>query len=396
MSQGHDLDVDISRWLVSEAGLDAIARAVQLLDEHDELAVPGRLPAEIGPDRRPAVLAAAVGRRRAAELGYPSPERLVLTRSALEQASRPAVARTRAERLAGGGGIVDLCCGAGLDALTLSEGAEIERAVDLDPARVVLAQHNLAEAGVGAVEVGDAVEAAVAVRRGRAHADPSRRRDGRRARRLAEYAPDVGALVRALGGSSAAIAVSPAVSWDDPDLPAGAELEFVQVHGDLVEATLWTGDLADADATATLLPGGQRLRRRGEVTALAVGAPGEWLVEVGPAAVRARLHDELGRGIGAWRIDAGRALLSTDEDPGPSPWWRRTRVEAVLPAHPKPVRRWLARADGAPLALQLHGVDADPDRWWRWLGRPERGPAGRRLHLVRTIDGAMCIVTRDV
>ncbi len=389
---------DDAGWLVSGPGLAAIVHACERLAAGDEdLTVASALRLEVPAGRAPAVLSAAHARRAAAHQGYPDADRLVLTRDALEQASRPQVAAWRAGRFDPGVAVTDLCCGAGLDTAALARAVGDVDAVDLDPDRVVLARHNTAHLPVQEIRCGDAL-ADDAVAPGRQiHADPSRRSGGRRARRLADYRPPVGALVAAalVRGVGGGIAVSPAIAWDDPDLSGDVEVEFVQVGPDLVEATLWLGDLRRAAASATLLPSGERLTRDGPAPHVEVAEVGAWLVAFVPAAVRARVHDELARRIGATRIDPRRALVTARDDPGEGPWWRRWQVEAVLPARPRAVRTWLRTANPLPLEVQVHGLDADPDRWWREVGRPARGPVGRTLHLVGTGDGATCIVGRD-
>lgn len=395
-----DLPEATAVWLVSDAGLAAIDVACGLLaDGLDALQVGERIRDEAPREHAPAVVAAAETRRRATAAGYPASDRLVLTRAALEQASRPEVAAWRARRLAAAGvPIVDLCCGAGVDTAALARAGHVRDAVDLDPARVMLARHNTGGLPVARVRVADATAVAAGLPADTVvHADPSRRSSGRRARRLAQYRPSVGPLLAAVAGArGAGVAVSPAVDWSDPDLPGGAEVEFLQVGSDLVEATLWTGELRRAASAATLLPQGESLAREARTAEAPTGPVGAYLLEVAPAAVRARLHDTLAHRIGARRLDRGRALLTADDDPGPSPWWRRWGVETVLSARPKAVRRWLAEADALPLAISTHGLDADPSAWWRALGDVPRGPEGRRLHLVRTVDGGRCIVARDL
>lgn len=442
-----ELDVATARWLVSTAGLAAVAAATgQLDDGADQLRVATDLARRTShPERRAATLGAAVARRRARQR-WPLAEELLFTRAALEQASDPALSAHRAARLVATlsrtptatGTIVDLCAGVGGDAIALAQaaagtGTPLE-AVDDDPARLVLLAHNAEVAGVTVTpRHADALTFALppgAV----VHADPSRRRDGRRVRRLADHLPSVPALLAAhLRTGAWALALSPGVDLDDPDLPGDLEdledieLEYVQFGDALVEATVWLGvgdgghpaprpgDATDAPPAqpaataarrrtrATLLQDGEvvasRLFDPATRTRLPVGEPGSVLIEPAPAAVRARLHDDLGREIGAWRVAAHRALLTSDVTPPPSPWYRARPVEAVLPAKPKELRRWLRDrqdAAGVPLEVELvlHGVDADPLELWRSLGRPPRGPNGLRLEFLRRDRDTITVATR--
>ncbi|MFP5308472.1 MAG: class I SAM-dependent methyltransferase [Actinomycetes bacterium] len=416
--QADPADVD---WLLSADGIAVLDEvAGRLARGEDELAVGSRVRAAgVPPARAALVLDAAATRSRAVGAGYPDAARLVLLRTALEQASAPAVARHRAGRLAGaasgsgplGGAVVDLCCGAGLDAAEIAAACGPTVGVDLDPVRVRLAAHTARVRDVPlVVHEGDALSPPVPVAGRLVHVDPGRRDGrGRRARTLATHAPPVGALLAGLlgGGERAAgvgVVVTPGVDLSDPDLPAGAELEFVAVGGALTEATLWLGDLRGrVDGTpvlarATELGGGPDTRvtlaRTGPPVELPVAGMGGWLLEVAPAAVRARLHGQLGAEVGARRVARRRALLTCDEPPAPSPWWRVGEVEAVLAPRARDVRRWLRTAPELPVEVVVHGLDVDVPAFLRELGQPPRGPGGRRLHLVRLDETAVCVATR--
>jgi SAM-dependent methyltransferase len=396
---------DVAAWLLSDAGLGRLAAATGALDQgSDELVVAARLRADgLAPARARAVLDAAQARRRArGEHG--DADRLVLTTSALEQASHPAAAAARAARYAAAGAphVIDLCSGVGGDALALAAAVGAVTAVDRDAGRLLLLAHNAAVRGLR-VETRTADALAFPLSdRSWVHADPGRRSDGRRLRRLADYLPPVPALVgHAAGTAGTGVVVSPAVDLDDPGLPAGAELEFVQSGRRLLEASVWLGGLRTpgAVARATLLEGRDgatlaTVTRDGPPVALPLGPLGGVLLEPAPAAVRARLHGRLGAQFGARRVAARRALLTSDAVPD-SPWFTPWEVAAVLPLRAREVRRWLRDHGGAaPVELATHGVDADPETWWRRLGRPPRGPGGLRLHLVRLDEGAACVVGR--
>jgi hypothetical protein len=393
-----ELDAATARWLVSEAGVAHVTEVTAWLDtDVAELPIATRLRRSgMTATQAAAVVGAAAARRRARER-WPDADRLLFTRTGLEQASDPAVSAWRAQRYLDVE-VADLCAGIGGDTLALLEAASHVTAVDVDEARLVLLRHN---AGVRGSEpsilVGDArrLELPAPVRR---HVDPGRRdAAGRRTRRLNELRPPVGELVAAHRDAvGSAIVLPPAVDLNDPHLPAG-ELEFVQVDGHLVEAVVWLGALArsHAGATATLLPEGlSRTRTTDDPEHVPVRSVGDWVIEVAPAAVRARLHDELARELGAHRLARTRALLTSDRRPAPSPWYSAREVVTVLPARARAVRAWLGRDQSEPVEIVTHGIDVDPARWWRELGKPRRGPKGLRLELVRLDDGACTIVTR--
>jgi hypothetical protein len=374
------------------------------------------------PPQSSAVIAAVSARRKLAPLlrqaDWPPELALLLTASAAEQASHPLVAAHRAQRFGSFDRVVDLCCGAGLDTISLAmAGPEIE-AVDLDPARVVLCEHNTASLSVTS-RVGDALEQTP--RSGNPaipwHADPGRRVAGRRARTLAQTQPPSGDLLQAMafrpGGG---LVLSPGVAMDDVDLVDG-QMEFVQVGNTLVEAVLWTGDLAEPDVqtTATRLDISDaevrtsQLHRRGPAPAVPVGELDAWLLEPAPAAARGRLHHQLALEIGARRIATNRALCTAAHRPDTT-WWTAWEVEADLPGRPKTVAQWLKTAPELPLSISLHGVNkatqgnaggaksrsAQPiDAWLHALRGHPRGPVGRRIHVVAHPSGLRAVITRS-
>lgn len=391
-----DIDPTVARWLTTTAGLEEVAAATQRLDDGDEeLQVVQHLrDGGLDQPRTQAITAAAVARRRARGR-WPEAEHLLFTRAGLEQASDPEVSRWRARRLASAGrDVLDVCAGVGGDSLALAAAGARVTAVDQDAGRLVLLEHNARVLGLEVrTQVADARLVPAAGRW--VHGDPGRRRGDQRIRALRDYLPAVPDLVAAFRDAPAlGLVLSPGVDLDDPDLPDG-ELEFVQLGGDLVEAVVWLGEArrTGAIAAATLLPQGDERVRASTPRRLDVGPVGGYLVEVAPAAVRARLHDQLGAELGATRVATTRALLSVTTLPPPSAWYRTRAVEAVLPAHPGPVKRWLRQAEPRPLEIVLHGIDASPKWWWRALGRPPRGPRGRRIELIRTDEGAIAVVT---
>jgi hypothetical protein len=390
-----------ARWLVGTSGLDALEACVRLLAAgRDELGVATGLRRQgLDAGRASLLLDVALARRRM-QKDHPHDVDLVFTRSALEQASHPVVAAWRARRGATATERWDLCAGAGRDALALARHGRVV-AVEADPVRVVLLAHN---ARVRGLEIDARLGDALQVRppsHAHVHADPSRREGGRRLRALSTLVPPVDRLISAHGTvRSLGIALPPALALDDPIL-VGGEVEFVQVGGRLVEAALWLGDARHGGriASATILSGSGDVAdvvtrgRTDRTESLEVGALAGLIVEPAPAAIRARIHHELGREIGARRVDERRALLTVDTLPPASPWYRARRIEATFPPRPKAIRAWLRRHDDLPVEIRLHGVDADPESWWRRLGSPPRGPGGRHVELVRTSTGVRVLIT---
>lgn len=401
----EEVPEDVARWATGPglAVIDDVAAA--LAAGEDVLQVGTRLRRTLDASRAAFATAAAETRRRAVELGVPGADRLVLTREALEQASHPAAAAWRAARASGAvrsgpdRRLQDRCAGTGGDAVALARHGPV-LAVERDAGRAVLAAHRAAVLDVPVeVLVGDALDPGVACDGTVVHADPDRRdAHGRRARALGQHQPGVAALLTATAAADGRlVTVAPGVAWDDPELPPAAEIVFLQHGTDLLEAVVCTGTAATAGvrATAVLLDAGlERSRTSGERERLDVGPVGTHLLRPAAAAVRARLHDELGADLGARRVADRRALLTSDGPPAQTPWFAVEEVLAVTSPRAAAVRAALP-ADRR-VEVVLHGMDVDVRRFLRDLGAPPTGPDDVRVHLVRRDDDAVAVVTTSM
>ncbi|MBC7374611.1 MAG: class I SAM-dependent methyltransferase, partial [Frankiales bacterium] len=235
-----------------------------------------------GPELGPLALDQALLRERA-RVKHPRGAELWWSGPALEQASSYAVAAHRAHRFSGP--VLDLCCSVGGDLLALPAGSV---GVDLDEARLLLAQANARVLGADVSLVRADVTALALPRGADVFVDPARRAGGRRVFDPRAYAPPLGMVlswrdrVRSLG-----IKVAPGI--DHEALPDDFEVEIVSLRGDVKEAVLWAGAARRGHArSATLLPAGAVLLDD-PVPAPVVRPPGRWLMEPDGAVVRAHL-----------------------------------------------------------------------------------------------------------
>lgn len=403
----EQVPVELARWAVGP-GLELIAELTgQLAAGADPLQLGTRLRGRVESGRAAFATAAAATRLRAVEQGLEGADELVLTRESLEQASHPAAARWRATRAraatddaAAGAAVQDRCAGTGGDAVALAQHGPV-LAIERDPGRAVLAAHraSVLQRPV-TVHVGDALDPAWGCAGAVVHSDPDRRdATGRRARSLAQHAPQVGHLLAVTAAAAGRlVTIAPGVAWDDPQLPSDAEVAFLQHSGDLLEAVVCTGTARqpDAHATAVLLDTDHTWTRRvDDDVDLSVGEVGEFLLVPAAALVRARLHDALGVELGARRLARRRALLTADAAPA-SPWVDVEVVEAVLAARPEALRDHLRAGPERRVEIVLHGLRVDVAAWLRAAGRPATGPDDLRVHLVRRDEDAVAILARQV
>ncbi len=391
--RSEDITAAAARWLMSESGREVLDDLVTG-EVTDSLVTASRLrDAGLDAEHAAAAQGVATASRRAWDAGHPRGS--WWTPAGAEQASHPLVATWRARRF-DGVDVADVTAGCGGDALALVARAGRVLAADRSPVRLPLLAANLGP-DVPVIQA-DALAPAVHPATWWAWADPGRRVDGRRVRGLAGTQPGIPDLA-ALGHAGMGIAVSPAVDLDDPDRPADAELEFVQVGSQLGEATLWLGAARDtgpgerAATSATLLPEG--VHRRGHPTGpdRPVVEVGAWLAVPVPALVRARLADTVAAELGLDRLARTRALF-TGAGPVASPWFRMERVETVVAPRAARVRDALAGLEVRPVELVTHGMRVDVQAWWRALGSPPRGPDARVVHLARLDRSSAAVITR--
>jgi SAM-dependent methyltransferase len=354
--QAAPLTPEQVRLLLSPAGREAVAAALDL-----DLAPAARLPtaeavrAVAGPVLGPLALEQAVLKTRA-RAKHPHGDRLWWTGEALEQASSYDVAVHRATRFAGAERVLDLCCSVGGDLLPLAAVAPTV-GVDLDEARLLLAQENarVLDVGVGLIRA----DVRRLEPRGRVFADPARRSGGRRVFDVRAYTPPLDVVLGWLPRlESLGVKVAPGIDYDA--LPVELEVEVVSLRGEVKEAVLWGGAARRGSRrTATLLPGGDVLTSAGTV-APPVAPAGRYLLDPDGAVVRAHLVAELAAELGGWLLDPTIAYISAG-DPVPTPFGRWYAVLETLPFGLKPLRERLRAHDAGPLVVKKRGTAVEPD-----------------------------------
>ena len=380
------MDLAVARWLVSAEAQPWLAAAEQEVDP-SSLAAATRMRRDLAAPRAAAVLEQAALRQRGqAKLGRRD---LFLTSAGLEQASRPAVTRWRAERLAAAGArrVWDLGCGLGLDTVALVDAGLAVVAVEQDPVTAVLAQANLVHVGwSGQVRVIDAAEVIGQIPATDAvFADPARRTGRGRSSDPADLSPPWQVLRPLLHhGRLACIKLGPGVPH--AMVPDETETIWVSDHHDLVEASLWGG--LGVRRSALLLPGGQQLDAGPDCE---VHELGRYLYEPDPAVIRAGAVGSLARQLGAGRV-ASRIAYLTSHYPAETDLATRFEILERLPWRESQLRSWVRKHQIGSLEIKKRGIETDPAALRRRL-RPN-GPRQATWVITPTPGAAAVLVVR--
>jgi SAM-dependent methyltransferase len=342
----------------------AVLAAAREVTGGDPLAAASALRAR-GVD--PALAAAALSqvelRARARDKCGTDAERMFFTRPGLEQATRSAVAGRRAARLAAAGvrHLADLCCGVGADALAAARAGIQVTAVDADPLTAAVARANadaLGLAGRVSVVCADVREVDLSTVDG-VFCDPSRRRGGTRVFDPRGYSPPW-EFVSGLAGSVPRTVLKLAPGIDHALVPAGAEAEWVSVRGEVVEAALWHGPLAQVPRRATLLPEQLTLTGSG-LSRAPVGPVRRYLLDPDGAVVRAHLVAEFAATIGGTLADPDIAYVYADSPDGGG-LARCFEILDVLPFSLKRLRAALRDRGVGRVTIKKRGSPLDPDQ----------------------------------
>jgi hypothetical protein len=253
--------------------------------------------------------------------------------------------------------------------------------VDRDPLHAWMAGHNAAVYGVAErvrTEVAD-VRAVDLAGVEAAFVDPARRTERGRTR---DGEPPLPWCV-GLTDRVPRVAVKAAPGLDRAAVPPGWEAEFVAVGTDLKEAVLWSPAAAEAATRATVLVDGARhtlLPAPGDE--VAVGDPGDYLLDPNPAVTRAGLVAELARATGTWQIDERIAFLAAT-DLVTTPFARTLQVLGSGPWREKELAARLRALDIGAIDVRRRGLAGDVDLLRRRLARALTGGT-RRATLVMT------------
>ena len=321
-------------------------------------------------------------RKAVAKLGDRA-SRWLFTDEALQQATTSAVARHRAQRLAGRV-VHDATCSIGTELSALRDVADHLVGSDIDDVRLAMARHNLGpDLGPDlALCRADALHPLTAGSGVVVLLDPARRSGGRRRFDPRAFAPPLDELAAVYRGRATVVKCAPGIDFEAVrGLGFDGEIEVTSSGGSVREACLWSAELAEPGVRrrATVLDRAEVITDA-DADDCRVAAPGRWIVDPDGAVVRAGLVRHYAARHGLWQLDPDIAYLTGDRLPAGV---RGFEILDQLPMREKFLRQRLSELDCGPLEILVRGVDIDPDT----LRRPLRPGGGQPVPLVVTRIG---------
>ena len=278
----------------------------------------------------------------------------LLTDDALQQATPIAVARHRAQRLAGRV-VHDVTCSIGAELVALVDACPAVLGSDLDAVRLAMAARNVPGATlIRADALQPCTRDAVVL------ADPGRRSGGRRTHDPAQLQPPLPELLDAYRGRDLVVKCAPGLDFDR--LEWDGEVEVTSLDGGVREACLWSESLSEKGirrrATVLRADGSETLTDA-DPDDIPEREPGEWIVNPDGAIVRAGLVRHYAAKHGLWQLDPRIAYLTGDAVPAGA---RGFRILHRLRFDRREIRKTLHALDCGALEILVRGLDVDPDQ----------------------------------
>ena len=303
---------------------------------------------------RAAVLVETTLLRRKAAAKFADPSEWLFADEALQQATAGPVAAHRARRLAGAA-VHDATCSIGTELAALRNSAAYVVGSDIDPVRLAMAAHNVANVDLCRADALRPVTRDTVVL-----VDPSRRSGGRRRFDPRDYTPALDALLDVYRSRDLVVKCAPGIDFDEVSrLGFRGEIEVTSLAGSVREACLWSAGLAGNGVTrrATMLDTGEGVSDT-DPDDCPVAPAGRWIVDPDGAVMRAGLVRHYGTRHGLWQLDPDIAYLSGDRLPENV---RGFEVLEELNYSERRLRQALSARHVGAVEILVRGVDVDPD-----------------------------------
>ncbi|MCK5050665.1 MAG: methyltransferase domain-containing protein [Candidatus Cloacimonetes bacterium] len=293
----------------------------------------------------------------------PISQELLFTELGVQQASSWKLAQYHAKKFKAFDKVADLCCGIGVDLISIAKGKEQVYAVDLDEDTLKLAEYNCRNQNLNNInyKFGEAQEFDQQV--DAIFIDPDRRPGSSRKIAPEEYSPPFSKIMELRNiCPNIAVKLSPALDYNRLNLPIDSTLEFVSENGTLKEILLCMGELAtkNCERKAVLLP--SNLTLQNSSIKIKVTNIQKYLFEPDPAVIRAGLVQELGNKIDYNLIDSKLALL-TGSQIVQSNYGKIYEVLEIMKYDLKKVRKYVRENEIGELIIKTRGFPESVEKF---------------------------------
>ncbi|WP_413467118.1 THUMP-like domain-containing protein [Mycolicibacterium sp. 120270] len=348
-----DFDLDTVAYLRSDAGTQTLLDVDgYALTDNTRVSDIASIRRQFG-DHASALIETVLLRRRATTK-FADPSQWLFTDDALQQATAQPVAEHRARRLAGAC-VHDVTCSIGAELAALRTSARYVVGSDIDPVRLAMARHNVADVVLCRADALRPVTRDAVVL-----ADPARRSAGRRRFDPLGYTPPLDRLFDVYRGRDLVVKCAPGIDFDElTRMGFDGEVEITSLQGSVREACLWSRGLAEPGVRrrATVLDSAEQITDA-DPDDCPVAPAGRWIVDPDGAVVRAGLVRHYAARYGLWQLDPDIAYLSGDRLPDGV---RGFEVLEEIGYSEKRLRQALAGHDAGAVEILVRGVDVDPD-----------------------------------
>jgi len=280
----------------------------------------------------------------------------IFTNKAAEQCSSSLIAAYNASKFMNYNTIADLCCGIGMDLISLASNKTKVYAVDSDRNTLMAAKYNCERRNLLKVEFlnenaenfNREVEAVFI--------DPDRRKNNKRQINAENYSPSFSSILAiSKRYPNLVIKLSPLYDYTDLKIDQEYSLEFVSEKGTLKEILLCLGKIHTDSVTrkAVLLPSGLTIDDSKKVTRK-FSTIKKYIYEPDSAIIRAGLVAELASRIDYKLIDARSAILTSDKLTTEN-FGRIYQVMKIMPYKLRRLRSFIQENDIGKLVLKTRG-----------------------------------------
>lgn len=385
------MDARVAEALISPSGQKLIGLAEEF--EGNALARGDMIRAQQPDAEIAAAVSLQVELRRAAQAKLGDfANRMLFTRSGLEQATALAVAAEHADRFraAGISSVADLTAGLGVDSMAYAGLGLTTVSVEHDHATALLAEHNLSIFPHAHVVHGDAIEVGKGIDISGVYADPARRNTHARVTQPEHYLPSLSSLL-GLRDSHEALGIKLAPGIPKKHLPSEAEHQWLSLDGEVKECAVWCGPLAHAYTRSALVlrTNGKKTEVRDQGSIAEVGALGDFLYEPDNAVIRAGLVAEVAQDVKGHLIHPTIAYVTSDTEMH-VPSATMYRIRDVLPATTSTLRSYVRSHNIGTLTIKKRGMDISPEHLRKEIS--PRGDNAATIILTRAGNSRKAIV----